>query len=92
MQVFLEMFDKNRSSNLRGASKNIHAPLNVVVGVDSTNASREENREALIEDSQAFGIGCTVFSIGQFIVGAISVDIFNYMALKQVILNDTKLL
>ncbi|XP_026736211.1 multidrug resistance protein homolog 49-like [Trichoplusia ni] len=49
-----------------------------------TNASREENREALIEDSQAFGIGCTVFSIGQFIVGAISVDIFNYMALKQV--------
>ncbi|PZC77504.1 hypothetical protein B5X24_HaOG200315 [Helicoverpa armigera] len=49
-----------------------------------TNASRAENRIALIQDSQAFGVGCTVFSIGQFIVGVISVDIFNYMALKQV--------
>uniref|UniRef100_A0A2A4JRP4 ABC-type xenobiotic transporter n=1 Tax=Heliothis virescens TaxID=7102 RepID=A0A2A4JRP4_HELVI len=49
-----------------------------------TNASREANRIALIQDSQAFGVGCTVFSIGQFIVGVISVDIFNYMALRQV--------
>ncbi|KAF9407280.1 hypothetical protein HW555_012637 [Spodoptera exigua] len=49
-----------------------------------TNATREENRVALIEDSQAFGIGCTVFSIGQFIVGLISVDIFNHVALNQV--------
>ncbi|CAB3251562.1 unnamed protein product [Arctia plantaginis] len=49
-----------------------------------TNASREENRIALIEDSQAFGIGCLVFSVGQCIAAAISVDIFNYMALKQI--------
>ncbi|CAH1634814.1 unnamed protein product [Spodoptera littoralis] len=49
-----------------------------------TNATREENRVALIQDSQAFGIGCTVFSIGQLLVGLISVDIFNYIALNQV--------
>ncbi|XP_047539105.1 multidrug resistance protein homolog 49-like isoform X1 [Vanessa atalanta] len=49
-----------------------------------TNASREENRQALIEDSQAFGIGCTVFSVLQFLVGVISVDLFNYAALKQI--------
>ncbi|XP_021208843.2 multidrug resistance protein homolog 49 isoform X1 [Bombyx mori] len=49
-----------------------------------TNASREENRLALIEDSQAFGVGCTVFSIAQFIIGAISVDLFNVTALRQI--------
>ncbi|CAH0719110.1 unnamed protein product, partial [Brenthis ino] len=49
-----------------------------------TNASREENRQALIEDSQAFGIGCTVFSVLQFLVAVISVDLFNYTALKQI--------
>ncbi|XP_034836542.1 multidrug resistance protein homolog 49 isoform X2 [Maniola hyperantus] len=49
-----------------------------------TNASREENRRALYEDSQAFGIGCTVFSVLQFIVSAISVDLFNYAALRQI--------
>ncbi|XP_075982396.1 multidrug resistance protein homolog 49-like isoform X2 [Anticarsia gemmatalis] len=49
-----------------------------------TNASREENRLALIQDSQAFGIGCTVFSLIQFVVGVISVDLFNLMALKQI--------
>ncbi|KAJ8720984.1 hypothetical protein PYW08_006449 [Mythimna loreyi] len=53
-------------------------------GQSLTNASKEENREALIRDSMAFGIGCLVFSVGQFIVAAISVDIFNYMALRQV--------
>ncbi|XP_041969859.1 multidrug resistance protein homolog 49 [Aricia agestis] len=49
-----------------------------------TNASLEENRAALIEDSKAFGIGCAVFSLLQFAVGAISVDLFNYAALKQI--------
>ncbi|CAH2055806.1 unnamed protein product, partial [Iphiclides podalirius] len=49
-----------------------------------TNASAEENRLALIEDSQAFGIGCIVFSAMQFICGAVSVTIFNYAALKQI--------
>ncbi|CAH2087972.1 unnamed protein product [Euphydryas editha] len=49
-----------------------------------TNASPEENRQALIEDSQAFGIGCTVFSVLQFLMGVISVDLFNYTALKQI--------
>ncbi|XP_063831950.1 multidrug resistance protein homolog 49 [Ostrinia nubilalis] len=49
-----------------------------------TNASRAENKAALIEDSQAFGIGCAVFSVLQFIVGAISVDLFNYAAMNQI--------
>ncbi|CAG5040909.1 unnamed protein product [Parnassius apollo] len=49
-----------------------------------TNARAEENRLALIEDSQAFGIGCTVFSVLQFICGAVSVDLFNYAALRQI--------
>ncbi|XP_061380949.1 multidrug resistance protein homolog 49-like isoform X2 [Danaus plexippus] len=49
-----------------------------------TNASPEENRRALIEDSQAFGIGCTVFSVLQFLCGVISVDLFNYAALRQI--------
>ncbi|KAL0879462.1 hypothetical protein ABMA27_003213 [Loxostege sticticalis] len=49
-----------------------------------TNASREENRAALIEDSQAFGIGCATFSVLQFIVGAISVDLFNHAAMNQI--------
>ncbi|XP_026751767.1 multidrug resistance protein homolog 49-like isoform X2 [Galleria mellonella] len=48
------------------------------------NATAEENRLALIEDSQAFGIGCFVFSLLQFIVGAISVDLFNFTALRQI--------
>lgn len=52
--------------------------------VSSTNASAEENKKALIEDSQAFGIGCTVFALIQFVIGAISVDLFNYAALKSV--------
>ncbi|CAK1542634.1 unnamed protein product [Leptosia nina] len=53
-------------------------------GRQLTNASAEENRLALIEDSRAFGIGCSAFSVIQFIVGALSVDLFNYTALKQI--------
>ncbi|KAI5635252.1 ABC transporter transmembrane region domain-containing protein [Phthorimaea operculella] len=49
-----------------------------------TNASREENKKALIEDSVAFGVGCTVFSLIQFVAAAISVDLFNCVALKQI--------
>ncbi|XP_026331957.1 multidrug resistance protein homolog 49-like isoform X2 [Hyposmocoma kahamanoa] len=49
-----------------------------------TNASKEANRLALIEDSQAFAIGTVIFSVAQFIAAAISVDIFNYIALKQI--------
>ncbi|CAG9128715.1 unnamed protein product [Plutella xylostella] len=49
-----------------------------------TNASREVNRLQLIQDSQAFGIGCIVFSLLQFIVAAISIDLFNYAALNQI--------
>ncbi|XP_061717365.1 multidrug resistance protein homolog 49-like [Cydia pomonella] len=50
-----------------------------------TDASAEENRKALIEDSQAFGIGCATFALLQFIVAAISVDLFNYVALRQIV-------
>ncbi|GBP96098.1 Multidrug resistance protein homolog 49, partial [Eumeta japonica] len=49
-----------------------------------SNASLEENRLALIEDSQAFGIGCMAFSVLQFVCGMLSVDLFNYTALNQI--------
>ncbi|VVC86458.1 unnamed protein product [Leptidea sinapis] len=48
------------------------------------NASASENRLALIEDSQAFGLCCFVFSLMQFVFGVVSVDLFNYTALKQI--------
>lgn len=49
-----------------------------------TNATMDENRSALLEDSVAFGIGAAAISIFQFVFAAISVDILNYSALKQI--------
>ncbi|KAJ2945157.1 hypothetical protein O0L34_g9220 [Tuta absoluta] len=49
-----------------------------------SNASREENKKALLEDSVAFGVGCAVFSLIQLVCAAISVDLFNCVALKQI--------
>lgn len=49
-----------------------------------TNATREENREAIINDSIAYGIFMTLTAILQFITGIFSVDLFNYTALKQI--------
>ncbi|XP_013191344.1 multidrug resistance protein homolog 49 [Amyelois transitella] len=53
-------------------------------GKKLTNATKQENKDALIEDSVAFGIGCAATSLMQFIVAAISVDLFNYVAHRQV--------
>ncbi|KOB76121.1 ATP-binding cassette sub-family B member 2, partial [Operophtera brumata] len=49
-----------------------------------TNANAEENKKALIEDSQAFGIGCATAAFIQFLIGAVSVDLINYSALNDV--------
>lgn len=49
-----------------------------------TNASREDNRDALIADSKAFGLSVILCSIIQLLACAISVDLVNYSALKQV--------
>lgn len=48
------------------------------------NGTREENRLALIEDSKAFGIGCSVGAALQFLFCVLAIDLINYSALKQV--------
>lgn len=48
------------------------------------NATREENRLALIEDSKSFGIGCTVGAVLQCIFCVVAIDLINFSALKQV--------
>lgn len=48
------------------------------------NATWEESKSALIDDSIAFGVGCTVLSVMQFIVGVICIDLMNFAALRQV--------
>ncbi|XP_053616726.1 multidrug resistance protein homolog 49 isoform X2 [Plodia interpunctella] len=57
-----------------------------------SNATISANKEALIDDSIAFGIGCAVTSLMQFVVAAISVNIFNYVAYRQVERLKTKFL
>lgn len=49
-----------------------------------TNATAEENRLALIEDSIAFGIACATGAFMQMIFSLLSVDLVNLSALKQV--------
>lgn len=48
------------------------------------NATREDNRLALIEDSKAFGIGCAVGAVLQFLFCVVAIDLINFSALKQV--------
>ncbi|XP_069680452.1 multidrug resistance protein homolog 49 isoform X2 [Periplaneta americana] len=50
----------------------------------SANASREERNDALLDDSAAFGIGCTVVGVIQFLIGSASIAVLNYAAQKQV--------
>lgn len=47
----------------------------------STNASVEENRLAIIEDSVAYGILMTTVSVFQFVMGIFCIDLFNYTAM-----------
>lgn len=47
----------------------------------STKASAEANREAIIEDSIAYGILMTTVSVFQFVTGIFCIDLFNYTAM-----------
>ncbi|XP_055916390.1 multidrug resistance protein homolog 49 [Eupeodes corollae] len=49
-----------------------------------TNATREENIQAMKDDSLAFGIGSLVGGVAEWILLAIAVDIMNAVALKQI--------
>lgn len=48
------------------------------------NASEEENFAAILEDSRAFGIGAFVGAFIQLIFAALSVDLLNRSALRQI--------
>lgn len=48
------------------------------------NATFEENFEAILEDSKAFGIGAFVGAFIQLIFAALSIDLLNRTALKQI--------
>ncbi|XP_049765078.1 multidrug resistance protein homolog 49-like [Schistocerca cancellata] len=48
------------------------------------NASWEERKEALLEDSAAFAIGCCVVTLIQFIVGSMTIFVLNHSAQRQV--------
>lgn len=49
-----------------------------------TNASREENNQAIRDDSVAFGIGSLVGSVIMFILILIAIDVSNRVALNQI--------
>lgn len=48
------------------------------------NATDEDYMDALYDDSVAFGVGCTVITLFQFITCLISVDLLNFSALRLV--------
>lgn len=49
-----------------------------------TNATLQETYDATMEDSQAFGIGCFCGAIVQLIFAALSIDVLNRTAQKQI--------
>ncbi|KAH8297255.1 hypothetical protein KR044_008793 [Drosophila immigrans] len=49
-----------------------------------TNASKEENNQAIIDDSIAFGVGSLVGSVIMFILIIIAIDVSNRVALNQI--------
>lgn len=49
-----------------------------------TNASSQETYDATMEDSRAFGIGCLCGALTQLIFAALSIDILNRTAQKQI--------
>ncbi|TDG52500.1 hypothetical protein AWZ03_000733 [Drosophila navojoa] len=67
-----------------GTSSTVHALPIFGGGKKLTNATREENNEALYDDSISYGILLTIVSLIMFISGIFSVDIFNFVALRQV--------
>ncbi|XP_055537427.1 multidrug resistance protein homolog 49 [Wyeomyia smithii] len=48
------------------------------------NASIEENQDAILEDAKAFGLGAIFVSVVQFLAGALSVDVINRSANRQI--------
>jgi hypothetical protein len=50
------------------------------------NGSYDERNEAMMEDAEAFGIGCTVVGIVQFAISSSSIAVLNFAAQKQVII------
>lgn len=51
---------------------------------NSTNASLEDNREAIKNDSTAFGIAAAVLGIVYLISGIFCIDCFNHTAIRQI--------
>lgn len=49
------------------------------------NGSYDERNEAMMEDAEAFGIGCTVVGIVQLVISSSSIAVLNFAAQKQVI-------
>jgi ATP-binding cassette, subfamily B (MDR/TAP), member 1 len=49
-----------------------------------TNGTKEQIYQATLNDSAAFGIGCAVGSIVQLIFAALSINVLNYVAQKQI--------
>lgn len=49
-----------------------------------TNASAEETRDEIINDSISYGILLTLISVMQLIAGIVCVDCFNHSALRQI--------
>lgn len=56
----------------------------MVIEIFRTNASIEENIQAIKDDSLAFGIGSIVGGVAEWVLLAIAVDIMNSVALKQI--------
>ncbi|XP_037948003.1 multidrug resistance protein homolog 49 [Teleopsis dalmanni] len=53
-------------------------------GQKLTNATREENLQAIRDDALAFGIGSLVGAFAEWLLIAIAVDLLNRVALKQI--------
>ncbi|XP_037948001.1 multidrug resistance protein homolog 49-like isoform X1 [Teleopsis dalmanni] len=52
-------------------------------GKKLTNATKEENLQAIRDDAFAYGIGCLVGALAEWLFLAIAVDLLNHVALKQ---------
>lgn len=49
-----------------------------------TNATFKENYDATMEDSRAFGLGCLCGALIQLLFAALSIDLLNRAAQKQI--------
>lgn len=58
--------------------------INNFINNNRTNATIEENQHEIINDSIAYGILLTSTSVLHLLVGIVSVDCFNHMAIRQI--------